>query len=326
LSTQETKLKAIADAIREKDGTAAPILANDFAERIRAISTVPDNLRTINFTAEPPEGGTVSSGGLASDGIMISANAIANKNYIFDSWEENGTKVSEEALYTFSVNTDRNLIAMFIQGYILGADWWAGTIPSSPWTSCAYGNGKFVAVSNKYSYAAYSTDGINWTASSSLPSALKWSSVTYGNGKFVAVATDNVDKAAYSTDGINWVETTLPLQGYWSSVAYGNGKFVIVSNYHGDKGAYSTDGINWVETTLPLSYRSVSCTYGNGKFLIVAGGDEGAYSTDGINWTKVNLPSATKSWSSVTYGDGKFVAVAENSSVTAYSSIKGPGK
>ena len=37
MSTQETKLKAIADAIREKDGTSEPIPANDFADRIRAI-------------------------------------------------------------------------------------------------------------------------------------------------------------------------------------------------------------------------------------------------------------------------------------------------
>ena len=37
MSTQETKLKAIADAIREKDGTEEPIAANDFPERIRAI-------------------------------------------------------------------------------------------------------------------------------------------------------------------------------------------------------------------------------------------------------------------------------------------------
>jgi len=38
LSTQEEKLKAIADAIREKDGTTDPIPANSFPERIRAIS------------------------------------------------------------------------------------------------------------------------------------------------------------------------------------------------------------------------------------------------------------------------------------------------
>lgn len=37
MSVQENKLKAIADAIREKDGTTAPIPANDFPARIRAI-------------------------------------------------------------------------------------------------------------------------------------------------------------------------------------------------------------------------------------------------------------------------------------------------
>lgn len=37
MSVQETKLKDIADAIREKDGTTEPIPANDFPERIRAI-------------------------------------------------------------------------------------------------------------------------------------------------------------------------------------------------------------------------------------------------------------------------------------------------
>lgn len=37
MSIQETNLKAIADAIREKDGTTEPIAANDFAARILAI-------------------------------------------------------------------------------------------------------------------------------------------------------------------------------------------------------------------------------------------------------------------------------------------------
>lgn len=39
MSTQGDKLKAIADAIRAMDGTTAPIVANDFPERIRAIQT-----------------------------------------------------------------------------------------------------------------------------------------------------------------------------------------------------------------------------------------------------------------------------------------------
>lgn len=37
MSTQEDKLKAIADAIREKEGSTGPIPANDFAERIRSL-------------------------------------------------------------------------------------------------------------------------------------------------------------------------------------------------------------------------------------------------------------------------------------------------
>lgn len=39
MSTQEERFAQIAAAIREKDGTTAPIKALDFAARIRAIST-----------------------------------------------------------------------------------------------------------------------------------------------------------------------------------------------------------------------------------------------------------------------------------------------
>lgn len=39
MSVQETKLSAIADAIRESEGSSEPICANDFAARIRALQT-----------------------------------------------------------------------------------------------------------------------------------------------------------------------------------------------------------------------------------------------------------------------------------------------
>lgn len=42
MSTQEDKLQAIADAIREKEGSTGEIVADDFAERILAIQTGPD--------------------------------------------------------------------------------------------------------------------------------------------------------------------------------------------------------------------------------------------------------------------------------------------
>ena len=36
------------------------------------------------------------------------------------------------------------------------------------------------------------------------------------------------------------------------------------------------------------------------------------YSTDGINWTTASSPSGANYWYSVTYGNGKFVAVGYN--------------
>ena len=137
----------------------------------------------------------------------------------------------------------------------------------STWYSVCYGNGKFVAVPND-STAAYSTDGINWTAAT-LPSNKSWYSVCYGNGKFVAVSGGSSSTAAYSTDGINWTAATLPSSANWYSVCYGNGKFVAVAN-SSNTAAYSTDGINWMETTLPNSVKWLSVCYGNGKFVAIS--------------------------------------------------------
>ena len=53
MSIQEANLKAIADAIREKEGSAEPIPAGDFAERIRAMRIGGDVSFTISITAPP---------------------------------------------------------------------------------------------------------------------------------------------------------------------------------------------------------------------------------------------------------------------------------
>lgn len=54
MSVQEDKLKAIADAIREKEGTSEPIPAGDFAARILAIRGGGDvTLESISITAPP---------------------------------------------------------------------------------------------------------------------------------------------------------------------------------------------------------------------------------------------------------------------------------
>ena len=197
-----------------------------------------------------------------------------------------------------------------------GLTWTATTIPSSAnLYSVTYGNGKFIAVAYNSTVAAYSEDGITWTATT-MPSSTYWYSVTYGNGKFVAVAGGSI--AAYSTDGITWTEIAMPRIGNWFSVTYGGGKFVTVS-YNSNIAAYSTDGITWTEIAMSSSEKWCFVTYGNGKFVAVAERSTvAAYSEDGITWTATTMPSSTY-WKSVTYGNGKFVAVANSLAGAAYS-------
>ena len=73
-----------------------------------------------------------------------------------------------------------------------------------------------------------------------------------------------------------------------------------------------------VAAALPSYADWYSVTYGVGKFVAVADTNKAAYSTDGINWSETTLPSLS-SWYSVTYGVGKFVAVAWDGDKAAYS-------
>ena len=161
-------------------------------------------------------------------------------------------------------------------------------------------------------HIVYSADGINWT-SSTMPSAQSWRGIVYGDGKFVAIAlnTDGyggpTNQAAYSADGINWTASTMPSAESWLRIVYGNGKFFAFASYS-TAAAYSADGINWTASTMPDSYSDM--TYGNSTFVAIKSGSDAskaAYSADGINWTEVTVNSTYLS--SITYGDGKFLAV-----------------
>jgi hypothetical protein len=207
-----------------------------------------------------------------------------------------------------------------------GMTWTQRTLPSADWTSVAYGNGVFVAVSNGVgggngNIAATSTDGATWTQRT-LPTSREWKSVAFGNGTFVAVTLGS--DAATSTDGVTWTQRTLPSGVQWSSVAYGNGTFVAITDGtisgSGNVAATSTDGSSWTQRTLPASARWSSVTYGNGKFVAVSlsNSDIAATSPDGVTWTQRTLPTS-REWQSVAFGNGVFVAIDSLGSFAATS-------
>ena len=69
----------------------------------------------INATPNPAEGGTVSGGGAYAAGTDCTLTATPSAGYTFINWMENGTVVSTDATYTFTVYNERNLVANFVQ-------------------------------------------------------------------------------------------------------------------------------------------------------------------------------------------------------------------
>jgi hypothetical protein len=183
------------------------------------------------------------------------------------------------------------------------------------WTSVAYGEGLFVAVSDEIAgtttqQVTTSPDGINWTTRSS-STAAGWKSVVYdaaansGAGLFVAVAEDRV---MTSDDGINWTTQTVPT-GRWTDVAYGNGLWVATQSLYDNETTQnrivtSPDGVNWTaRSTLTSTDRNwTGIVYGNGVWVAISS-----------NFTDVMTSADTdQNWNVIGYGGGKLVAIARS--------------
>lgn len=113
----------------------------------------------IVVTANPSSAGTVSGGGTYTFGETCTVHATAASGYGFVEWTENGTQVSTEADYSFTVSGGRNLVAQFGRVYeiVVEADPEAGATVTGSGT---YFEGEIVTVTaepNEY----YTF--LNWT-------------------------------------------------------------------------------------------------------------------------------------------------------------------
>jgi len=68
---------------------------------------------TVSVSANPSNGGTVSGGGTYQQGQSCTVHATAATGYTFQRWTENGSQVSTNANYTFTVTSNRSLVAQF---------------------------------------------------------------------------------------------------------------------------------------------------------------------------------------------------------------------
>lgn len=181
-------------------------------------------------------------------------------------------------------------------------------LEGNPWTTMAYGNGMFAAVSagGGTNRVMTSPDGIAWTGRTAEDS--QWQGITYGNGRFVAVANGGTKRIMTSADGITWTAQTSPEVSGWTGVTYGNGQFVAVAESGTNRVMTSPDGLTWTVRSAPAGAWT-SVAYGNGRYAAVgySGSNRVITSEDGLTWTARSAPSST--WTSVAYGGGVFAAV-----------------
>ena len=237
-----------------------------------------------------------------------------------------------------------------------GITWKSAKLPhAGSWMCVTYGNNRFVALASNSSTAAYSLDGITWNTMT-LPRTDVWVSVAYGNGCFIAVPSGG-ESYIYSYGGTNWYVGTLPTSEFWSDITHDGSEFIITGEYspvilagshnnwtqitnnsgvnltqiasddnqfsvalggqYDSMVCWTADGLTWTKVTVNLDMMS-DIAYGNGKFVVIGSGDKALYSSDGKTWTQTTLPESL-SWSVVTYGDDKFVAIAKSSIVSAIS-------
>lgn len=147
------------------------------------------NTYTIEVSANPANGGTVTGGNTYNYGQSCTVNATAATGYTFTNWTENGSVVSTDASYTFTVNANRNLVAHFtINTYTVN-------VSANPT------NGGTVTGGNTYNYGqnctvnATATTGYtfsNWTENGNVVSSnANYTFTVTGNRNLVANFTLN---------------------------------------------------------------------------------------------------------------------------------------
>ena len=128
--------------------------------------------------------------------------------------------------------------------------------------------------------------------------------------------------------GTTWVDRSSQFSGNnWNGVAYGNGLFVAASpsgsNGAGDRIMRSTDGVTWTRNAA-AGAQGVSVAFGDDTFVSVMQNGRIYASPDGIAWTLWDFGVGPSSgWQAVTYGDGKFLAVAYSGGYPSARSTNG---
>ena len=118
---------------------------------------------TIGATASPTNGGTVSGAGQYYESTECTLTATANEGYTFVNWTKNGSQVSANPTYTFTVTASGNYVANFsLNSYAIAASAnpYAGGSVSGVGTYNHFATCTMTAAANEgYTFINWTEDG-----------------------------------------------------------------------------------------------------------------------------------------------------------------------
>ena len=115
---------------------------------------------TITASVNPSNGGSVSGAGTYQSGSTCNLTATANTGYTFTNWTKNGTVVSSNPTYSFTVTEDASYVANFeLSGYTITAT----ANPAEGGTVTGAGNYNYGATCTLTATANTGYNFINWT-------------------------------------------------------------------------------------------------------------------------------------------------------------------
>ena len=197
---------------------------------------------TVTVTAFPTVGGSVTGGGTYSSGSSVTVTASPNSGYLFLNWTEDGTVVSCNPSYTFTVSEDTELEAVFMSTS------YAGTIIGEATSSSVF--------LPSYSYYNYSLTEQIYTAAE-LGGSFTINSISFFNEGATKTRTYDIymkhtTKTEFSST-TDWVSVTSSYKVYSGSVTM-------------RAGAWTT-----IVLTTPFSYN------GSSNLLLVVDDNSGDY-------------------------------------------------
>lgn len=163
-------------------------------------TTTGGNTYTVTVLAAPSNGGNVSGGGTFNSGQLITVTATPNSGWTFTNWTENGSPVSSNANYQFSITSNRSLSANFTNS---GGNTYSISVTANPSTGGNVSGGGTFNSGQLITVSATPNTGwtfTNWTENGSEVST---------NSSYQFTATSNRNLVANFTNGAGGHTITL---------------------------------------------------------------------------------------------------------------------